>query len=261
MRERWIWGSAACSAGVAVFFEFVSPASAATHEQIVDACREAARPTVIACIQSRRGAADRDTLREQCRQSVGVPFVKACVQREEQKEAASKPAPPAPQIEAASPSGGEPMLVRPSFVAPPRTTADIRAILDQEKPDPVKIAARKTAAEASPPAAADAAAIAQFYHDRGTARALLGRNQEALDDGLKALDAAKKSGEFLRVTRIMQFVALRYRALGDPRKEAETFDALASAAAGEGKRGTMINALANLSRCAFSSGEISEGEA
>jgi hypothetical protein len=196
MRKLWIWASAACLAGVAVFFDFVSPASAATHEQIVDACREAARPTVIACIQSRRGAADRDTLREQCRQSVGIPFVKACVRREEQKEAAGKPAPAAPKMEETSPPGGEPALIRPSFVAPPRTTADIRAILDREQPDPAKIAARKTAAEASPSASASAAELAQFYYDRGAARELLGRNQEALDDGLKALDAAKKSGEF-----------------------------------------------------------------
>src|ERR1700722_1517168 len=261
MRKRWIWALAACLAGAAVFFDFVGAASAATHEQIVDVCKQAARPTVVACVQRRWGQADRDTLIEQCRQSVGVPFVKACVQREEQKEAASKPAPPAPKIEEPAPPGGESALVRPSFVAPPRTTADIRAILDQEKPDPEKIAARKMAAEASPPAAAGAAALAQFYYDRGAARALLGRNQEALDDGLKALDAANKSGEFLRVTRVMQFVALRYRALGDPKKEAETFDALASAAAAEGKRGSMINALANLSRSAFSSGEINEGEA
>jgi CHAT domain-containing protein len=260
MRKDWIW-AAPCLVGAAVFFNFVGAASAATHEQTIDACKQAARPTVVACVQRRWGQADRETLIEQCRQSVGVPFVKACVQREEQKEAASKPAPPAPKIEEPSPPGGESALVRPSFVAPPRTTADIRAILDQEKPDPEKIAARKMAAEASPPATAGAAALAQFYYDRGAARALLGRNQEALDDGLKALDAAKKSGEFLRVTRVMQFVALRYRALGDPKKEAETFDALASAAAAEGKRGSMINALANLSRSAFSSGEISEGEA
>ena len=111
------------------------------------------------------------------------------------------------------------------------------------------------------PGSAAAAETAQFYYDRGAARALLGRNKEALEDGLTALDAAKKSGEFLRVSRVMQFVALRYRALGEPRKEAETFDALASAAAAEGKRGAMINALANLSRTAISSGEISEGEA
>ena len=261
MRKRWTWASAGCLAGVALFFDFVSTASAATHEQIVDACRQAARPTVIACVQSRRGQADRDALIEQCRQSVGVPFVKACVQREEQKEAARKPAPAAPKMEEASPPGGEPALIRPSFVAPPRTTADISAILDREKPDPAKIAARKTAAEASPPGGASAAELAQFYYDRGAARALLGRNQEALDDGLKALDAAKKSGEFLRVTRVMQFVGLRYRALGDPRKEAETFDALAAAGTAEGKRGVMIDALANLSRSALSSGAVSEGEA
>jgi CHAT domain-containing protein len=261
MRKLWIWALAACLAGEAVLFDFVSPGSAATHEQIVDACKQAARPTVVACVQRRWGQADRDTLIEQCRQSVGVPFVKACVQREEQKEAASKPAPPAPEMEEASPSSGELTLVRPSFVAPPRTTADIRSILDQEKPDPAKIATRKTTAEASPPAAADAAGFAQFYYDRGAARALLGRNQDALDDGLKSLDAAKKSGEFLRVSRVMQFVGLCYRALGDSRKEAETFDALASAAAAEGKRGTMINALVNLSRTAFLSGEVNQGEA
>jgi hypothetical protein len=221
MRKGWIW-AAPFLGGAAVVFEFVGAASAATHEQIIDACKQAARPTVVACVKSRWGQADRNALIEQCRQSVGVPFVKACVQREEQKEAASKPAPTAPKMEEASPSSGGPSLVRPSFVAPPRSTADIRAILDQEKPDPAKIAARKTAAEASPPAVASPAELAQFYYDRGAARALLGRNPEALDDGLKALDAAKKSGEFLRVTRVMQFVALRYRALGDPKKEAET---------------------------------------
>ena len=96
------------------------------------------------------------------------------------------------------------------------------AILEQEKPDPAKIAARKDSGRSVAPAPrVTAAELAQFYYDRGAARALLGRNQEALDDGLKALDAAKKSGEFLRVTRVMQFVALRYRALGEPRKEAE----------------------------------------
>ena len=59
----------------------------------------------------------------------------------------------------------------------------------------------------------------------------------------------------------MQFIGLRYRALGDTKKEAETFDALASAAAAANKRGAMINALANLARSALSSGEVSEGEA
>ena len=259
---RWTWGKlTAPLAGATALLNLVGPTAAATHEQIIAACREAARPTMIACMQSRRSEGDRVTLLEQCRQAVGIPFVKACVSREEQKEAAGKAAPATPILEFAPPPPSKVVALRPSYVAPPRTTADINAILEREKPDPAKIAARKAVADASPPVGATPAALAQFYYDRGAARALLGRNQEALDDGLRALDPAKKSGEFLRVTRVMQFVGLRYRALGDAKKEAETFDALASAAAAENKRGAMINALANLSRSALSSGELSQGEA
>jgi CHAT domain-containing protein len=260
MRRRSTWGKGISPwASAIVLFELACPATAATHDQIVASCREAARPTVIACMQRSQG--DRDARLEACRQAVGIPFVKACVLREEQKEAAGKAAPAAPKLETAPPPPSDVLAIQPSYVAPPRTTADIDAILEREKPDPEKIAARKQAAEASPPPNPSAAALAQFYYDRGSARALLGRNQDALDDGLKALDGAKKSGEFLRVTRVMQFVALRYRALGDAKKEAETFDAIASAAAAENKRGAMINPLANLSRSAISSGQLGEGEA
>jgi hypothetical protein len=35
-------------------------------------------------------------------------------------------------------AGGDFAAAQTSFVAPPRTTADITAILDQEKPDPAK---------------------------------------------------------------------------------------------------------------------------
>jgi hypothetical protein len=215
--ERWIprWASAIA------LFGSVCPAAAATHDQIVASCREAARPTMIACMQRSRGEGDHDARFEACRQSVGIPFVKACVLREEQKEAAGKAAPAAPKLESAPPPPpSDAMALRPSYIAPPRTTADIDAILEREKPDPAKIAARKEAAEASPPATATAAALAQFYYDRGAARALLGRNQDALDDGMKALDAAKKSGEFLRVTRVMQFIGFRYRGLATPRRKA-----------------------------------------
>jgi hypothetical protein len=37
--------------------------------------------------------------------------------------------------------------VQPAFVAPPRTIADITAILDREKPDEAKIAERKANAD------------------------------------------------------------------------------------------------------------------
>ena len=237
-----------------------SQGSAATHDQIVAACRETARPAVVACMQSKRGQGDHDVLLEQCRQTVGRPILQACVTREERKEAATKPAPAAPT--AAQPAPPSDVLsLQPTFIAPPRTTADIAAILDREKPDAGKIAARKAEADAAPPADAAPAALAQFYYDRSAARALLGRNQDALADALMALDAAKSSGEFGRITRVMQSVALRYRALGDPKKETEAFESIVGLAAAQNKRGVMISALANLARTALSMGEISRGEA
>jgi CHAT domain-containing protein len=234
--------------------------SAATHDQIVDACREAGRPAMDACMQGKRGQADRDAAHEQCRLSVGRPFVQACVLREEQKQAASAPAPPAP-IADASPAPRDALSAQPTFVAPPRTIADITAILDQEKPDPEKIAARKAEADALPPADAAPAALAQFYYDRTAARALLDRNQDALADALKSLDAAKSSGDFGRITNAMQAVARRYGALGDPKKEAENFESIVTAAFAQNSRGAAINALGNLAVIAFSTGEISQGEA
>jgi CHAT domain-containing protein len=248
------------TAGAAILCSAGGSGSAATHEQIVDACREAARPSVVACMQSKRGQGDHDALLEQCRQTVGRPIVVACVTREERKEAASKPAPAAPAA-AAPPPLSDSFSVQPTFVAPPRTTADITAILDQEKPEAEKIAARKAEADATLPAGAAPAALSQFYYDRAAARALLGRNQDALADALKSLDLAKSSGEFGRITRVMQSVGLRYRALGDPQKETETFAAIVSLASTQNKRGAMINPLAQLARTTLSMGEISQGEA
>ena len=65
----------------------------------------------------------------------------------------------------------------PTFVAPPRTIADITAILDREKPDPAAIAKLKADAHKTPPTGASRAALAQFYFDRGNAHALLGQQR------------------------------------------------------------------------------------
>jgi hypothetical protein len=261
MFERWARRCAILFlVGAATLCNAAGPGLAATHEQIVDACREAARPAMVACMQSKRGQGEYEALFEQCRQSVGIPFVRACVSREEKKVAVGKAAPAAPVVEAPPPPS-DAFSVQPTFVAPPRTTADINAVLDREKPDPDKIAARKAEADATPPIGAAPAALSQFYYDRAAARALLGRNQDALADGLQSLDAAKSSGEFGRITRVMQRVALSYRALGDPKKETETFESMVGAAVAQNKRGAMINPLANLARTTLAMGEISQGEA
>jgi CHAT domain-containing protein len=101
------------------------------------------------------------------------------------------------------------------FVPPPRTITDITTILDGEKPDEAQIAARKANADAKSPDNLSAAGLAQFYYDRGNARALLARNREALADGLQALGAARGTPDYRQSRRIEQFIALQYRALGD----------------------------------------------
>ncbi|MGH7248106.1 MAG: hypothetical protein ACREH9_08380, partial [Pseudomonadota bacterium] len=143
----------------------VPPVFAATHEQIVQKCRQAFWPQIHACVVGKLGSpprraapADLAKARRQC----GPRFVRPCVQREEQKEAARKPPPPATQDQtAAAPPGAAP--IKPAFVPPPRTSADITAILDSEKPDQAQIAARKAAADANPPSNASTAKLAQFY--------------------------------------------------------------------------------------------------
>src|SRR5262245_56577847 len=75
-----------------------------------------------------------------------------------------------------------PMVVRASLIgaicltapicalaqtAPPRTIADITAILNREKPDPQVLARKRAAAQAQPPDGLSPADLAKFYYDRG----------------------------------------------------------------------------------------------
>jgi CHAT domain-containing protein len=82
------------------------------------------------------------------------------------------------------------MAQKAGFVAPPRTIADITAILDQEKPDPAKRAKMEAEAAAEPPAGADRAKLKDFYYKRGQAQASLGRLPEAIADMAKAVEYA-----------------------------------------------------------------------
>jgi CHAT domain-containing protein/tetratricopeptide (TPR) repeat protein len=76
---------------------------------------------------------------------------------------------------------------RAGFVAPPRTIADITAILEQERPDPAKRAKAEADASAEPPASADRAKLRDFYFRRAQARAGIGRLAEAVTDCEKAV--------------------------------------------------------------------------
>ena len=229
------------------------PAFAASEDQILAMCRELMHPQMQACIQAKGLQGQPDAIRQQC----GMAIVRPCVLREEQKQAAGV-APPAPPKDDSSvaPAGAAP--VQPTFVAPPRTIADITAILDSEKPDQEKIAARKAAADAAPPSNASPTKLAQFYYDRGNARALLARSSEALADGLQALSVAKGGVEVRQLIRIEQFVGLEYRALGDARNSIATLNLIVRDADEPGRRGSLISALSGIARILVSMGDVNQ---
>ena len=235
------------------------PVLAATHEQIVERCKEAVRPQVVACVRGKMsgGLSNREAAIAQCRETIGRPIVVACVIREEQKQAKSAAPPTAPKDDfKASPSGGN--SPEPIFVPPPRTIADITTILDSEKPDAAKIAQRQAAADAVPSNNLPPDKLAQFFYDRGAARALLSRNKDALADGLLALSAGHGTLDFKQVSRIEQFIALQYRAIGDPKKAIATFDQIVRQGNQPGHRGIMINALANIVGTLVSMGDVTQ---
>ncbi|HXQ84387.1 MAG TPA: CHAT domain-containing tetratricopeptide repeat protein [Xanthobacteraceae bacterium] len=246
-------------AGVFASLVIVPPAFPASHEQIVEACKQAVMPQFHTCVVDKVGKpkfAPEDAL-QKAREQCGAVLVRPCVMREEQKQAAGVAAPAAPKDETAvAPSDAT--SVQTIFVAPPRTIADITAILDSEKPDEAKIAARKAKADATPPNNLSATKLAEFYYNRGYVRELLGRNQDALADGLQALAAGRSALEYHLLWRIQQFVALQHKALGDLKQALAMFDMMAREGNQTNRRGSMVNSMANMARTLLAMGDITQ---
>jgi CHAT domain-containing protein len=97
--------------------------------------------------------------------------------------------------------------------APPRSIADINAILEGEKPDPAKAAQMRASADAAAPNTRDNATLARFFFGRAQARSLIGRTRDAIADCEKAIEFA---GSFsLEEGQYQQFLSNQYGALGD----------------------------------------------
>ena len=226
------------------------PVLAATEEQIMQSCLQALMPQIMACAQAKGLRGNPEAVKQQC----GRGQVRACVIREEQKQAGGKAAPAAPKSDAdVVPAGASP--VQPVFVAPPRTIADITAILDSEKPDETKIAKYKAEADATPASNLSGEQLARFYYDRGSARAILARNQDTIADCLEALKTAK---DIALVTRIRQLLAQQYRTTGDPRQAVALYQMTVREADQPGKRGAMINALVDIAETLFNMGDVEQ---
>ena len=241
-----------CAGMLAAVSQF---AFAASQDEIRERCKQALMPQLRVCVMGKMRAGTGDL--ERAKQECGMAIVRPCVMREDQKQAAKTPPPAAPKDDTVvAPQGA--LSVQPSFVAPPRTIADITAILDSEKPDEVKIAERKANADAAPPTDTTPAKLAQFYYDRGNARALLARSKDALADGLQALALGKGTIEFRQTVRIRQFVALQYKALGDFKQAIAVSDSIVREAEAAGARAAMINAQGRIARMLVSMGDPSQ---
>ncbi|WP_426422776.1 CHAT domain-containing protein [Bradyrhizobium genosp. A] len=103
----------------------------------------------------------------------------------------------------------------PGFLPPPPSIADITAILDSEKPDPILLAKIKSAADATPASDISENALAQFYYERSEARQILGRMTEAFADGQRALFAAGQAGNKMLTMRIGMLNQGYYDSVGD----------------------------------------------
>src|SRR5581483_1382758 len=82
--------------------------------------------------------------------------------------------------------------VAQTFAPPPRSIADITAVLDSEKPDPAKLARYVAQADAQVPAGASPVQLAAFYRDRSVAASQLGRIDQWVADAKEALRLAEQ---------------------------------------------------------------------
>jgi CHAT domain-containing protein len=105
-----------------------------------------------------------------------------------------------------------------NFVAPPRTIADITAILDQEKPDPRNMRGKRARAAAEPPSGISVAELAKFYFGRCRANEALGEFRKAIADCLQAEQLGRGSLNMGELGHLRQGLAIQYKEIGDPKK-------------------------------------------
>ncbi len=148
-----------------------------------------------------------------------------------------------------------------SFIAPPRTIADITAILDQEKPHPMVAARMRADADATPSADADKKSLSRFYYDRSFARAAIGENRESLADAEKAVEYGKGSVELNELGRTSQRLALQYSIMGDPKKSLQVLLPMLRDHDQQGARGRLINTYGLIVERYIALGDFSQAEA
>jgi len=218
-----------------------APAAALNPKQALESCRNSVgRPIVMGCM--RAGGGSLEACRERAKPKV-MACTQAAIARALPKPAAPEQAPSAEDIAKAAPG---------SLVAPPRTVSDVTAILDQQKPDPARAAQLQATADAAVPDGLKGPALAEFYYKRGQARAQLGRNEDALADAELAVSNSKGVDYFTVGSRLEEFLARRLRDAGQSKRANDIVNKQIAAFANKGKGrlfglnyGFVINSLRN----------------
>ncbi len=148
----------------------------------------------------------------------------------------------------------------PAFVAPPRTIADITAILDQEKPDP-KVAARLRAeASAAPPAGISRGELAKFHYDRCIARSSLGDFRGAVTDCEKAVQLGQGTLATNDFGRLRQGLSNQYGMIGEPKKALAVLLESARTVNVRGSQGWLFNTYSNIIERYLQLGDFNQAE-
>ncbi len=237
-------------AGAAVLLVAAAPAFAANPGQFLEGCRNSVgKPIVVACM--RAGGGSPEACRERAKPKV-IACVQAAVARSLPKQAPAKAeeAPTAADIARVAPT---------SLVAPPRTVSDVTAILDQQKPDRARAEQLQAAADAPVPDNLKPLQLAEFYYKRGQARSQLGRNEEALADAELAVTNSKGADYLTVASRYEQFLMRRLGDAGQHKRAREIASRQLAAFSTKGKGRLFVLNFGALN-VAIRSGDINAAE-
>jgi CHAT domain-containing protein len=236
-------------------------AAAQSIEQAKAQCREQFVPTIKACVRQKM-MANRDNNAEKyipgCREPV-LSQIKDCIGKRT-GTAGFKQKPAEEAKEPAKDAGQTATVVRPRVV-PPRTIADITAILDQEKPDPARLKKLQAAADAQEPARADPVALAHFFNRRSVARSELGRSNEAVADGERAVALAAGKVDQAVLNNFRSTVALQRLLAGEPKLALEVYLKLVQETEQSSSKGFLFTSYRQVSNIYLLLGDLERAQA
>jgi CHAT domain-containing protein/tetratricopeptide (TPR) repeat protein len=119
------------------------------------------------------------------------------------------------------PSSASMMAEQTGFVEPPRTIDDITAILDQQKPDDIRIAELRARADAEPRGDADTGALVRFFYFRAEAREATGRVAEAIADLKNGIELGREHN--LNVSLLPRYLGLLYSWSGNNKSALQAY--------------------------------------